>query len=164
MTTPSPIKAKDIPSFLSYVFFLVLQVTNYLSQTSLQPVGVLYRPPDSKMKNVKTRDYMGTAVSFYTSVSDSLFLLTLFTYVLASCRIINRRRCLYSLYGCHASCPRVRTYRRAYRPRSTRSPTSHTRCNYRWCSYWRWRWRIISRSFRTTSQHHHQRRFSDQSR
>ena len=27
-----------------------------------QPVGVLYRPPASKMKNVKQKDYLGKAV------------------------------------------------------------------------------------------------------
>ena len=34
-----------------------------LSLTALiQPVGVIYRPPEKKMKNIKTKDYLGKAV------------------------------------------------------------------------------------------------------
>lgn len=40
-----------------------------------QPVGVLYRPSDKKIKNTPTKDYMGKAVSF-TSLFQRLAWLT----------------------------------------------------------------------------------------
>jgi len=34
------------------------------------PVGVLYRPSENKLKNSKTKDYMGKAVSFSAQPKD----------------------------------------------------------------------------------------------
>lgn len=40
------------------------------------PVGVLYRPSESKLKNSKTKDYMGKAVGFLFKLSACISRLT----------------------------------------------------------------------------------------
>lgn len=55
------------------------------------PVGVLYRPSENKLRNAKTKDYMGKAVC-YSPIPLNKLLISLFS---ASCSCHQLRRSIH---------------------------------------------------------------------